>query len=248
MRIFIYSKQYELSQIIADHLTEKGNLCFAFANQSDISMAIRNQKKLPDLMILDYTLYTHDVFNLYSYMDEVDLKFPVIFYNDPCLIRKKRADHWKAIIELTQSKHIMKDFSAYVPSLTALEELIESEELFPYITLIQPAKQLPLSMVKDSYTLQYLKENKNDCIYTFQERNKIPNNLFYLLELLQQNKNLMLSFKDIIEIYKKDGKEISEDSLRVHMSRLRKFIRNDRECNFLIYHEKDRYKFVRYKV
>ena len=53
---------------------------------------------------------------------------------------------------------------------------------------------------------------------------------------------------DFIEIYKKDGKEISEDSLRVHMSRLRKFIRNDRECNFLIYHEKDRYKFVRYKV
>ena len=61
MRIFIYARQHEISQIISDHLSEKGNLCFAFANQPDVSMAVRNQKKLPDLMILDYTLYNHDI-------------------------------------------------------------------------------------------------------------------------------------------------------------------------------------------
>lgn len=248
MRIFIYARQHEISQIISDHLSEKGNLCFAFANQPDVSMAVRNQKKLPDLMILDYMLYNHDIFNIYTYMDEVNLKFPVIFYNDPCLIRSNRAAHWKAIIEITQTKYITKDFSDYEPVLNSLAELIESEEFKPYISLLQPAKPVPLSLVKDSYTLQYLKENKDDCIYQFQERNNIPKNIFYLLVLLQKNKEVPLTLKEIADYYKKDGKEITIESLRVIMSRLRKYIRNDRECNFLIYHDQDRFKFVRYKI
>lgn len=248
MRVFIYSRQHEIAQIICDHLISKGNLCFAFASPSELSMAVRNQKKLPDLLILDYTIYNHDIFNLYSYMDEVNLKFPVIFYNDPCLIRSNRADHWKAILELTQTKYLTKDFSNYEPVLKALAELIDSEELFPYITLLQPAKPVPLSFVKDLYTLQYLKENKDDCIYQFQERNHIPKNIFYLLQLLQKNKEISLTLKDLADFYKKDGKDITIESLRVIMSRLRNYIRNDKDCNFLIYHDQDRFKFVRFKV
>ncbi len=211
-------------------------------------MALRNQKKLPDLLILDYKLYNHDIFNLYTYLEETEMIVPLIFYNDPCLICSKRAAHWERMLELTLTKYIPKDFSHYRPVLEALEELIEADEFRPYITLIQPAKEIPLSFVKDSYTLQYLKENKDDCIYQFQERSKIPNNLFYLLKLLQKNKELELSFKDIIEMYAKDGKSITEESLRVLMSKLRKYIRSDKECNFLIYHDNDRYRFIRYKV
>ena len=45
-----------------------------------------------------------------------------------------------------------------------------------------------------------------------------------------------------------DGKSITKESLKVNMSKLKKYIHNDKKCNFLIYHDKDRYRFVRYKI
>ena len=248
MRVFIYSRQIEISQIISDHLSAIGNRCFVFLSQHEISEEIQNQKKFPDLIILDYTLFNHDIFNLYSYLEEMDMKMPIIFYNDPCLICTTRAAHWEKILDITLTKHIPKDYSHYRPLFTALEELIESKEFKPYISLLQPAEAIPLSFVKDSYTLQYLQENKDDCIYQFKERSKLPNNLFYLLQLLQKNKETELSFEDLIDLYAKDGKTITEESLRVLMSKLKRQIRNDKECTFLIYRDKDRYRFIRYKV
>ena len=96
--------------------------------------------------------------------------------------------------------------------------------------------------------LEYLKENSDDCIYSFKERTGIPQNYFYLLKLMQKNKDMLLSIKDIQNLYKENGKEISEGSIKVLLSTLRKYIREDRECNFLIYNEKDMYRFIRYKI
>lgn len=248
MKIFIYSLKREISQIICDHLTDKGNLCYSFITQSDLTSAIRNQKTLPDLLILDYLLFNHDIFNIYTYLEDTEIKFPTIFYNDPCLIRSSRSAHWLAMTELTQLKFEEQDFSHYKPVFDDLEELIESDELRPYIPLLQPAQELPLSLVKDDFTLRYLRENKDDCIYDFQKRTNIPNNLFYLLQLFQKNKEVELSFADIIKLYAKDGKSISQESLKVHLSKLRKYIKNDEHCTFLIVHDNERYRFIRYKA
>ena len=203
---------------------------------------------MPDILILDYLTYNHDVFNVYDYLDKLGFKMPVIFYNDPCLMRTSRAAHWMTILETTQIKYIQKDFSPYKPLLEELAELIESEAFKPYISLLQEPKPLPASLIKDAYTLQYLLENKDDCIYQFKERTKLPNNLFYLLLTLQRNKDMLLSLKDISNLYKKDGREITVDSLKVLMSKLKKQIHDDKQCNFLIYHDKEMYRFVRYKI
>lgn len=247
MKIFIFSLQREITQIISDHLTDKGHLCFPFLMQEDISVTLQNQKKLPDLLILDYMTFNHEIFNIFTYLKTLNLKVPVVFYNDPCLIRSTRSAHWMAIMESMQPIINEKDLSIYTDVLKDLEDLIESEELKPYITLLQPPKQIPLSMVKESYTLHYLKENRNDCIYQFLERSKIPKNIFYLLDLMQKNKDSELTLKDIASLYALDGKTITEESLKVLMSRLRKYIREDKECDFLIYHDENRFKFVRYK-
>ena len=45
-----------------------------------------------------------------------------------------------------------------------------------------------------------------------------------------------------------DGLLLTKESLKVLMSSLKKIIHQDKECNFLIYHDKDRYRFIRYKV
>ena len=248
MKIYIYSPQKEISQIIADHLSDKGNLCFPFMMQEDISVSLQNLKKMPDLLILDYKSFNHDIFNIFDYLKKFNMKVPLVFYNDPCLLRSSRTQHWISIIETKFKPFEEEERKKYEKVLKDLEELIESDELRPYISLLQEPKEIPLSMIKDAYTLQYLKENKDDCIFEFQKRTKLPNNLFYLLELLQKNKCLSLSFTDIADLYNKDGKSINEKSLKVLMSRLKSFIRSDKNCNFLIHCEDKRYKFVRFKV
>lgn len=248
MKVFVYSLQREISQIISDHLSDSGHLCFSFDTMSDLSESLRSLNKMPDLLILDYLSFNHDIFNIHNYFYDAHIDVPVIFYNDPCLLRSTRASHWKAQLEITHTSYEEKDFSTYEPLFKALEELIESDELKPYISLLQSPKPLPTSLIKDKYTLQYLQENQNDCIHKFKERNNLPNNLFYLLTILQERKNISLSYNDIVEIYKKDGKQITKESLKVLMSKLKKVIHQDKECNFLIYHDDDRYKFVRYKI
>ncbi len=248
MKIFIYSPQMEISQIISDHLQAKDNLCFVFQNFSDLTCEVMNQKKQPDLLVLDYLSFNHDLFNIYEFFSKKNIFLPSIFYNDPCLTRSTRTAHWLAQFEALLCKTIKKDFSKYEPLFIYLEELIESDEFRPYITLLQPAKDLPQSYIKDKFTLQYLKENSDDCIYTFKERTNIPPNIFYLLRLMQKNKDLFLYVKDIQDLYKDNGKEIKESSIGVLLSKLRKYIHNDHECNFMIYKEDNRYRFIRFKV
>lgn len=248
MKIFIYSPQREISQIISDHLTSYGNFCLIFFSTSELIDEIANRKKLPDLLILDYLSFNHDLFNIYDSFANYHLMLPVIFYNDPCLTRSTRTSHWLSQLETIMTKAIPRDFSIFRPVFKELEMLIESDELRPYIPLMQKPAPLPKSYIKDAYTLQYLKEQSDDCIYTFKERNNLPENLFYLLKLLQKHKELLLNYSEIKDLYEKDGKSITEKSICVLMSNLRKYIRDDKQNNFLIYQDKDRFRFVRFKI
>ncbi len=248
MKIFIYSPQREISQIISDHLTEKGNRCIIQYTIEELVSDVSNLKKLPDLLILDYLSYNHDIFNIYENFEKQNLNLPVIFFNDPCLTRSTRTSHWLSQLEMLMCKTIYRDFSIYKPVFQTLEELIESEEMQPYIPLLQKAKPIPEKYIKEQFTLQYLKEQSDDCIHSFCERNKLSANLFYLLDIFQKNRNLFLSYSDIKQIYEEDGKSITEKSLSVLISKLRKFIREDNQSCFLIYQEKNKFKFVRYKA
>lgn len=101
MIIYIYLTQIDIGQIICDQLSSLNNLCFLFSNSDDLFDTLENQKKMPDLLILDYLLFNHDLFNVYIDLKEKDLNFPVIFYNDPCITKSTRLKHWLSVIELT---------------------------------------------------------------------------------------------------------------------------------------------------
>lgn len=247
MKIFIYSPQKEISQIISDHLSCKNSQCIAFETIEDLFNLIHTMKEGPDLLVMDYLSFNHDLFNIFEYLKRIQKQFPVVFYNDPCVTRSSRSIHWKSIIEIIQPKLFAAIGDKLDSVFEKLEELIDSEEFSPYISLLQPPKKVPDSLIKDKYTLQYMKDNADDCITSFKTRNKIPNNLFYLLSLLQKNKDYPMKLSEIIELYKEDGKSIAENSLTVHISRLKNIIRRDKECSFLIVQDKGTYRFVRYK-
>ena len=247
VRLFIYSLQWEITQIISDHLSNEGHLCLTFDEQSHLYSTIKDLKKHPDLLILDFRVFNHDTFNIFSYFERFEIKLPVLFYNDPCLTRTTLAEHWKSQIDFLQGCYIDFDEEKYMPLFKSLQKLIESKEFKPYIALLQEPQPVPQEFIRDKYTLDYLQYNKDDSILNFKERNNLSNSLFYLLSILQKNKGISLSLKDIAELYKKDDKKITVESLRVLISKLKKAIRTDRDCNFLINKELNRYRFVKYK-
>ncbi|MDD5930305.1 MAG: helix-turn-helix domain-containing protein [Spirochaetales bacterium] len=250
MKVFVYSMQPYIGQIICDHLAEKGHQCFCFQNQQEIGTALMNIKTPPDLLVLDFTAYNHDDFDIYKFFLKQKLNLPLVFYNEPCLTMSTRARHWKSQIMLNQNsqkehKKVL-EIEKFDEIFKDLEELVESDELSPYISLMQKPKPLPEYMIPKKYSLDYIRNTKNDFILEFKKRAKLPENLFYLLSILQANKDFLLSLSDIQRFYKKDGKEISENSLKVLISRLRSKIREDKQCKFIIRKTNGMYQFVKF--
>ncbi len=247
MRVYIHSPQVEIAEIIADHLREEKHTCYVYRDFMELFVSIINQKTPPDLLIMDYLSYNHDNYSIMETFDEKKISLPVLFYNEPFLNRSTRAKHWKSQISLLQNLSDEIDLNTYDDIFLSLQNLIESKELRPYISLLQKPLPLPPELIKNKITLKFIKENQDDCICSFKERNKLPNNLFYLLQIFQKHRKIGLTLEDIVKEYQKDGKTISPESLKVLISRLKTSIRKDSDCNFLILHEKKTYKFIVYK-
>lgn len=248
MTIYIYLPQPDIGQIIFDELSaaSQDNLCFLFLSPGELSKTVFNQKTLPDLLILDYVSINHDLFNLYNYAKNHDLNFPVIFYNDPCLTKSTRAKHWMSQITLLKNYKKDTDLTLYEPVFQVLQDLIESEELSPYINLMQKPKPLPNYLKRKTFTLNNIIKKNNDGIEDFKNRVNLPKNLYFLLKIFQKYKETPLSIEKIQDVYESEDKKISPQSLKVLISNLRGEIKKDKNCNFLISNEEGFYYFIKY--
>lgn len=246
MKVFIFSLQQGISEIISDHLSYKGHLCFTYSNRDDLKFALKTFKKVPDLLIIDYLAVNHDNFNLYRHFEDLHIPIPIVFYNDPCLTKPARAEHWINQIKKNQNRYIKFNPELYIQLFLDLEELIESEELRPYISLMQIPNELPKNLQKPAITLDYIKNTKKDSIGSFRERSNLQHNLFYLLTIFHNMKTKEITLNEIILYYKEDGKHMTEKSLKSLISQLRSKIRKDKLCNFYICNKHDVYRFVEF--
>lgn len=242
MRIFIYSTQCEIGQIINDHLSSIGNTCFLFATEKQLAEGLKTLGVYPDLLILDYTMYNHELFNIRNYFKELSINIPVIFYNDPCLTSASRKNHWLSQITILYKIDKQTKLPEYQFLFKNLEELIESEELSPYIKLMQKPLSIPNILKKQSFNLTLIREKFNENINTFRENVSLPNNLYYLLSIFHKNDTRPLTLNDIRNSYKSDNKSITESSLKVLISNLRKQIEKDPSCKFRIHNKRGLYK------
>lgn len=245
MIIYVYSTQIEIGQIICDHLTSLGNLCFQFPTTGDLAHGLSQLNNYPELLILDYTIYNHNLFNLRNYFSDIKINIPLVFYNDPCLTKSSRPKHWLSQIKLLQKDVQIEDFYIYEKLFMELANLIEDKELSPFIKLMEPPLPIPDYLKRKTLTLTTIKNNKNDNIETFRENVKLPKNLYYLLEIFQKHKSIPLDSQSIIEIYNKDNKKITENSLKVLISKLKGEIKKDPNCNFKIDNCKGLYLFLK---
>ncbi|MCR4578892.1 MAG: hypothetical protein K5681_00950 [Treponema sp.] len=246
MKLFIYSTQKELNTILQDHFSAKGHLCVVFDGLEHFFGSIEKTNNPPDLMILDYLIYNHDIFNLFNYLESQNCIYPCIFYNDPCVTRSNRVAHWKAQLNVLQNKTMNLDVEKLDPILNDLRAIIENKQLAPSIYLMQQPVPFPKEFVAPKITLDYIQENENDGIEDFRKRNNLPNNLYYLLKLLHNHQDKKLTISEIRRYYEKDNKEIEESSLYVMLSKLRSIVRDDKQARFIIRKDGDYYYFIKF--
>lgn len=248
MTVYLFSHSYEIGQIIADHLITHDYNCFLFKTKDDLYTEIYTHKKFPDLIVLDYLTFNHDFFNLHTYLIKNKISQPLIFFNDPCIIGKSRTRHWLYQLDILtyreSDQHLSKEERAsYEALFSTIEEIVELDELAPYIILMQKPKPLPKKLIKQTMTIDYIKANcttENDI-----PNIKLPGNLSFLLNIFTQNSDTPLKIEDILFFYKKEGKQMTENSLKVLISNLRKEIRNNKDCNFIISNNKGVYALTR---
>lgn len=246
MKVYIFSTQREIGQLITDQLSLKDHLCYPFHTFELLKDFVTKNTLKPDLLILDYLSFNHDIFNIYRYFDRYKHHVPVVFYNDPCLLRPSRCEHWLLLIQRLQNFYLKFDLEKYRPILQDLEDLVESPSVKPYIYLFAKPKPLPPMLIKDPYTLEFVNTH-NDSLSYFQKEIHLRPSLFYLLSLLYKHQTSEISQEEILELYQEDGKQMTIQSLKVLISQLRQIIRKNHQCGFFIYSHDKKYKIVYYK-
>lgn len=245
MRVYIFSPQVEIAELIADNLTDNENMCIPFPTFTQLYEEVKNAKKYPDLLILDYMMYNHEAFSITENLNQHNIYLPVVWYNDPCIQASSRVRHWKTMIKTLQCENEPnKDLSHFDDLFLKLQNLVECDELRPYIALMQKPEPLPEKYIRKKITLDYIKKMNIDNIKEFQHRSKLSDSLYYLLTVFFRNKDAPLTKDLIIEEYKKDFKTIEKKSLNTMICNLRKAIRDDGHCNFYITGTKKFYTFI----
>lgn len=242
MTICIYSPILELAEVIAENIEETGEVCFKFSNSSSLAEFLTSIKHLPDLLILDYTCYNHEFFNIQPTLKSINKLFPVIFYNDPCLIHPKRSLHWETQLKLMYNITEKEQLEKYKQIFEKIETIVESPELKRYIPLMQTPLPFPKNESKTKTLFSKLQIDTSLSLLNFKKRCNLAENLYYLLLLFYNNRETPLSIEEIIELYKKDKKQITEQSLRVSISRLKSKIAEDKENSFFIHKQNNKYK------
>ena len=158
------------------------------------------------------------------------------------MVSKDRTKHWKTIIDFFIQKKDDTFEQDYVQVFSIIKEVIESPSISPYIPLMQQPLQFPEELSLRNKIFDKISKQNDDSITLLKKRIKIPDNLFYLLKVLYENKEKGLTLEEIIECYKKDDKSLTINSLRVFISKLKKLLSEDSESQYLLLKINNKYK------
>ena len=250
MKVYLITSQVEIGYILCEEIRKTGHFCIFYSDLEAFFLGMKNSIEYPDLIVADYLIYNHDSFNLYTALLSDDIYTPVIFYNDPCITRSNRANHWWGHIkeclafneETSPSyKLFKKNEKSYKSFFEKLADIVESDDLSQYIPLMQKPKPIPEEFKKS--LRERLKEFSYDSmIESFRKRVKLPQNLYNTLRIFIENKGNPISISKLSEIYSRRFTKISVDSTRVNISRLKNYIEKDPNCILTLVKKKNGYE------
>lgn len=255
MLIYFFSNQVDVCEKISQRLVIAGHQPVVLSNREVFFRMITSNIKLPDLFVMDFTLFMHHNINIFEYLKEINRVTPLIFYNDPYPKNEPRSIYWEYICK----KHFPNmDLEPLSKVLGIIETSIESPELKPYIPLIQKPK--PINPLNDTIldsnnhqTINELKQSSNNInsnrkgisIYEFRYKKKIPGVLFRILEYLYDNIETYIPAEELINKFdlNSNGKQ---SNLAAYISRLRTYLKPepDDEFKFDILNYRKTYKLI----
>lgn len=239
MLIFFISFQPEICHIIADSI--ENHKCYVFGGFDSAISAMKNLKKLPDLLVFDYTMHNHQVFNIDEFMENCNHQLPYIYYNDPCIIAENRPDHWDFIVKNSEGYDKNIPLTEYRYVFGKIADVIENPDISQYIPLMQKPKPLPEKFYITKMYREDSMKNAYHNLISFKVHSKLPENLFFLLELFYNSPDKPLSLEELQKLHLEDNRSISTKSLVIQISKLRRYMYDFPEFNYTIIKRKDGY-------
>ena len=129
---------------------------------------------------------------------------------------------------------------------TKIAEVVEDPEISQYIPLLQKPKMLPENFfVTKMYMDTSLKEAKTR-LYEFKVKAEIPENLFFLMELLYIKCEEPITLEELQKTYSEYANNISLNSLKVNLSKVRKILKDNPDQRLELIKRRDGYKMISY--
>lgn len=238
MNIYFLSDQINICHIFAEQLSEHQS--FVFASSELFFKSITSSQDYPDLLIFDYWLYNHDTFNLFDYMNDLNVNIPHIYFNDPCPLFNNRELHWNYIMANFYGFQYEKNKNEYCSLFSKLYNLVEKSEITPYLELIQDRTIFP--NVRTYQDLENLSKTKIK-FYSIKKINGMTDCYFELLEIFYK-KNCILSYEELLNEYTNTGHQMTLASIKVILCKIRKLLDNNPEFSFLIIKRANGYELI----
>jgi DNA-binding response OmpR family regulator len=223
MTIYFYTRQKKVCKKIADILEEQNNICCIYTDEGEFYKALSNMKKYPDLLLLDYLVFNHDVFNVYRYMQEIKCLVPLIFYNDPFPPEDIRVQYWIMILKLYYSDTDINT-DLYTSTLNLVADAVNSDKLRPYIALMRPPLSYPEQENNTAEFLPAASPKVQDKTITF-IRNELPDSLYSVFIILYKHRGKTISILELQSLLKQKDREVKIDTIYSDISRLRAFFK-----------------------
>ncbi|MBP3708999.1 MAG: helix-turn-helix domain-containing protein [Treponema sp.] len=221
MTIYFYTLQRKVCRKIADILEDNHHTCCIYIDPDEFYNAILNMKTYPDLLLLDYLSFNHDTFNIYRYMQEAGALIPLIFYNDPFPVnRVMRVLHWQMMLNIYYSNDKTIDMHLYIPVFNQIAYALESEQVKPYVSLLQPPKQYPESNATFEKDMLLKKIGRDARMF----ENFLPESLFRIFKIFYAHSVSPLRIDQLQKLLAKEGVKITKQSVYSTICRLRKHL------------------------
>lgn len=258
MLIYFFSNQVDVCEKIAQQLETAGHLSVIVSKREVFYDYIHSNEKLPDLFVLDFSLFMHNLINIFVYLKQINRVTPIIFYNDPFPEDKSRKYYW----EFLWHNHFPNMNLEYLENvIDIIANTINSPELKPYVSLIQ--KPIPIPQKSSATTsidteekehetdleqqdLKVVNMNKKTVnIYEFRHKKNIPGLPFRILEYLYEHLETDVPMQDLVDIFDSKNKE-KTSNITVYISRLRTYLKPEPgdEVRFDILTYKKTYRLI----
>lgn len=242
MRIIFLTRQSDICTLFLSYLEK--HTCLVFTNSDICFNMIKSMEPKADLLVLDYTLFNHDIFSMINYMNNEYPYLPYIYYNEPCMILSERLAHWKYFIEIQNKYDLQKPSSEYTEILKRIDLCIKEEKLEDYIYLLQKPKYFSKKNLVEKGHLSdqeiiesHLDKMKKEKLITKRQH-------FLAKCLITNSSQASISLEDIIHIYNKNELIIKKESLKVKISELKNIFETTEGCPLSIIKRKDKYQVI----